>query len=101
MNRLQCACKKVKIFISAQNSNFMARDICDHIILVVSAVMSDLNLQKEFSGLESAIKAILSDTNDEYQWLGEVSCLRCYTKTELFLPRQHVNFSQEEPIHSI
>lgn len=101
MNRLQCACKKVKIFISAQNSALMARDICDHIILVVSAVMSDLNLQKEFSGLESAIKAILSDTNDEYQWFGEVSCPLCYTETELLLLRLQIDYSLEKPIHSI
>lgn len=63
----------MKILASRNRSNLTAKDICDHIILIVAAVMSDPNLQKQFECLESVVKPFLNNANDDYQWLGEVS----------------------------
>lgn len=52
-------------------------DICEHILLVLTAILSDLNLHKEFEHLLTAIQPLLSAVNSEYQqWNRNVSiCL--------------------------
>lgn len=49
-------------------------DICEHILLVLTAILSDLNLHKEFEHLLTAIQPLLSTVNREYQqWNRNVS----------------------------
>lgn len=45
----------------------MAMDICEHILLVLTAILSDLNLHKEFEHLLSAIQPLLNGINGDYQ----------------------------------
>lgn len=70
---MQCACRKGKTHVSSSQNNLMTRDICDHIMLLLAAVMSDPQLRKEFESIDSAAKSFLNDGNDEYQWIGDVS----------------------------
>lgn len=54
--------------------DLMAMDICEHILLVLAAILSDLNLHKEFEHLLSAIQPLLSGINGDYQqWNRNVS----------------------------
>lgn len=57
--------------------DLMAMDICEHILLVLAAILSDLNLHKEFDHLLSAIQPLLSGISGEYQqWNRDVSLMR-------------------------
>lgn len=57
--------------------DLMAMDICEHILLVLAAILSDLNLHKEFDHLLSAIQPLLSGISDDYQqWNRDVSLMR-------------------------
>ncbi|XP_055324128.1 uncharacterized protein C2orf42 homolog isoform X2 [Sitodiplosis mosellana] len=67
--RFCCACQKAKVLIATNQSTLMGQDICEHILLILAAIMSDLNLQKEFESLANIIKTFVSTTIDECQWL--------------------------------
>lgn len=52
----------------------MTMDICEHILMVLAAILSDLNLHKEFEHLLSDIQPLLNDIDGDYQqWNSNVS----------------------------
>ncbi|XP_055907514.1 uncharacterized protein C2orf42 homolog [Eupeodes corollae] len=55
-----CACKKLKILLSPNNSVSLKEDICDHLILVVAAVLSRWAspCQNEFSNFTKEIMSV-------------------------------------------
>lgn len=71
--RFSCACKKV--LMANRKNDLTTADICEHILLVLAAILSDLNLHKEFEHLLSAIRPLLSSSiNIDYQqWNRNVS----------------------------
>lgn len=71
--RFCCACKKVKTLISINQSSLLSKDTCDHILLILAAILSDLNLQKEFEHSIATIKPLLSNAHVDCQWLNDVS----------------------------
>lgn len=68
-----CACQKTTILSISNKSTLQGTDICDHILLIFAAILSDQNLQNEFEYLAAIIKLSLNNTIDECQWLSDVS----------------------------
>lgn len=54
--------------------DLMANNICEHIILVLSAILSNINLHKEFEHFLPAIQPLFAaGTNGDYQhWIRNV-----------------------------
>lgn len=49
--RYSCACKKIKILMSPNNSIVLENDRCDHLNLIVAALISNTDLKTEFHEL--------------------------------------------------
>lgn len=47
----------------------MAKDVCEHILLLLSAILSDINLHKEFEHLLPTMQSLLTDPSGDYQHL--------------------------------
>lgn len=66
-----CVCQKANMVPSQSTLN--VNGICEHVLLILAAIMSDSNLQKEFESLVNIIKTFISNTIDECQWVSDVS----------------------------
>lgn len=71
--RFCCACKKVKHLISISHRSLLGKDVCEHVLLVLVAILSDVNLQNEFNDLVTVLNPLLNDTNTDCQWISDVS----------------------------
>ncbi|XP_031633462.1 uncharacterized protein C2orf42 [Contarinia nasturtii] len=69
--QLRCACQKPNVLTLFNQSTLQDIDVCDHILFIFAAILSDLNLQTEFKNLAAIIKLSLNNTIDECQWLSD------------------------------
>lgn len=53
----------------------MDEDICEHILLILAAILSDFDLQHEFEQLITAIHPFLNTSIAKYHWNDDVSTL--------------------------
>lgn len=52
-----CSCKKLKIIVEPDNSVVMQEEVCDHILLVLAAVLSNRKGKTIFGNFASALKS--------------------------------------------
>ncbi|XP_036214548.2 uncharacterized protein [Bactrocera oleae] len=52
-----CSCKKLKIIVEPDNSVVMQEEVCDHILLVLAAVLSNRKGKAMFGNFASALKS--------------------------------------------
>lgn len=71
--RFACSCQKAKVLIPPNLCTLMEKDICEHILLIIAAIISDFDLQREFKQLIEIVQPFLSNSVTECQWLGDVS----------------------------
>ncbi|XP_037946025.1 uncharacterized protein LOC119678328 [Teleopsis dalmanni] len=60
-----CACKKLKIIVESDNSVVMQEEICDHILLVLAAILSKPNGKTVYENFTSALKPFWMPTTLE------------------------------------
>lgn len=63
----------LKQLVSINQNNLVEKDICEHILSILAAILSDINLHKEFEHLLSTIQLLLTNISDDNQWINEVS----------------------------
>lgn len=57
----------------SQRRSLLGKDICEHVLLVLAAILSDLSIQNEFEDLVAVMKPLLASTNSDCQWISDVS----------------------------
>uniref|UniRef100_W8C170 Uncharacterized protein C2orf42 n=1 Tax=Ceratitis capitata TaxID=7213 RepID=W8C170_CERCA len=60
-----CSCKKLKIIVETDNSVVMQEEVCDHILLVLAAVLSNRKGKATYGNFASALKSYWMPTNIE------------------------------------
>lgn len=57
----------------------MDKGICEHILLILAAILSDINLQHEFERLNATIQPFVNSSDVKYEWVDDVSTSNiCY-----------------------
>ncbi|XP_036323045.1 uncharacterized protein LOC118736970 [Rhagoletis pomonella] len=60
-----CSCKKLKIIVEPDNSVVMQEEVCDHILLVLAAVLSNRKGKTAYGNFTSALKSFWMPTSIE------------------------------------
>ncbi|XP_053947116.1 uncharacterized protein LOC128855908 [Anastrepha ludens] len=60
-----CSCKKLKIIVEPDNSVVMQEEVCDHILLVLAAVLSNRKGKTAYGNFASALKSYWMPTSIE------------------------------------
>lgn len=60
-----CACKRLKIVMSADESFIFKDEVCEHVLLVLAGILSSEVLRKEFKGFLSAVDHLWREDCEE------------------------------------